>query len=106
MGVVGLALFIIAKGFPLILAAAVLYGGFTVGSAPLLMTYAAEEAFPTSEGTSEGLLMFAGNISGALFIAGAGLFGGNYRLMMIVLTAISLVCMIPMLLARESKLKS
>ena len=50
--------------------------------------------------------MFAGNISGALFIAGAGLFGGNYRLMMIVLTAISLVCMIPMLLARESKLKS
>ena len=106
VGVVGLALFIFAKGFPLILAAAVLYGGFTVGSAPLLMTYAAEEAFPTSEGTSEGLLMFAGNISGALFIAGAGLFGGNYRLMMIVLTAISLVCMIPMLLARESKLKS
>ena len=52
------------------------------------------------------LLMFAGNISGALFIAGAGLFGGNYRLMMIVLTAISLACMIPMLLARESKLKA
>ena len=105
LGVIGLALFIFAKGMPMIIAAAVLYGGFTVGSAPLLMTFAAEEAYPTSEGTSEGLLMFVGNIAGALFIAGAGLFGGNYRLMMIVLTAISLACMIPLLLAKESKLQ-
>ena len=106
VGVLGLALFIFAKGFPAILAAAVLYGGFTVGSAPLIMTYAAEEAYPTSEGTSEGLLMFAGNVAGAVFIAGASLFGGNYRLMMIVLTVISVVCLLPLLLAKESKLRN
>ena len=41
LGVIGLALFIFAKGMPMIIAAAVLYGGFTVGSAPLLMTFAA-----------------------------------------------------------------
>lgn len=105
IGVIGLALFVAAKNLPMILAAAVLYGGFTVGSAPLLMTFAAEETYPTSEGTSEGLLMFVGNIAGALFIAGAGLFGGNYRLMMIVLTAISLVCILPLLPVRESKLQ-
>lgn len=105
VGVIGLALFIFARNLPMILVAAVLYGGFTVGSAPLLMTFAAEETYPTSEGTSEGLLMFVGNIAGALFIAGAGLFGGNYRLMMIVLTAISLICILPLLPVRESKLQ-
>lgn len=104
IGAIGLALFIVTKSFGAILAAAVLYGVFTVGSAPLLMTFAAEETYPTSEGTSEGLMMFAGNVAGAVFIGGAGLFGGNYRLMMIVLVAITAACMVPMLIAKESKL--
>ncbi len=104
IGAIGLALFIVTKSFGAILVAAVLYGVFTVGSAPLLMTFAAEETYPTSEGTSEGLLMFAGNVAGAVFIGGAGLFGGNYRLMMIVLVAITAACMVPMLIAKESKL--
>ena len=104
IGAIGLALFIVTKSFGAILVAAVLYGVFTVGSAPLLMTFAAEETYPTSEGTSEGLLMFAGHVAGAVFIGGAGLFGGNYRLMMIVLVAITAACMVPMLIAKESKL--
>lgn len=104
VGIVGLGLFIFAGSFPLILAAAVLYGAFTIGSAPLLMTFAAEETYPTSEGTSEGLMMFIGNVAGALFIGGAGLFGGNYRLMMIVLVALTVACMVPLVIARESKL--
>lgn len=104
IGAIGLALFIVTKSFGAILVAAVLYGVFTVGSAPLLMTFAAEETYPTSEGTSEGLMMFAGNVAGAVFIGGAGLFGGNYRLMMIVLVAITVACMVPMLIAKESKL--
>lgn len=106
VGVAGLGLFIFAGSFAAILVAAVLYGAFTIGSAPLLMTFAAEETYPTSEGTSEGLMMFVGNVAGAVFIGGAGLFGGDYKLMMIVLTAITAVCLIPMAVARESKLRA
>lgn len=104
-GLIGLALFIFTQSFSAILIAAVLYGVFTIGSAPLLMTFAAEETYPTSEGTSEGLMMFVGNIAGAVFIGGAALFGGNFKLLMIVLVAITAACFIPLLLAKESKLK-
>lgn len=106
IGAVGLALFIFAKGFGLMLAAAVLYGFFIVGAAPLMLTFAAEAAYPTSEGTSEGLLMWAGNVAGVVFLGAAGLFGGNHRLLMIVMVAVTIAYMIPMLLAKETKLHS
>lgn len=83
---------------------AVLYGFFIVGAAPLMLTFAAEAAYPTSEGTSEGLLMWAGNVAGVVFLGGAGLFGSNHRLLMIVMVAITIAYLIPMFLARETKL--
>ena len=104
IGAVGLALFIFARGFGLMLVAAVLYGFFIVGAAPLMLTFAAEAAYPTSEGTSEGLLMWAGNVAGVVFLGGAGLFGSNHRLLMIVMVAITIAYLIPMFLARETKL--
>ncbi len=103
-GVVGLALFIFAKGFGMMLAAAVLYGFFIVGGAPLLLTFAAEAAYPTSEGTSEGLLMWAGNVAGVVFLAGAGLFGGSHKLLMIVMVCMTAAYIVPLLLAKEKKL--
>lgn len=105
-GIAGLVLFIFSRSFGLMLAAAVLYGFFIVGGAPLLLTFAAEAAYPTSEGTSEGLLMWAGNVAGVVFLGGASLFGGNHRLLMIVMTAISAAYLIPMLLAKETKLNT
>lgn len=104
VGTAGLALFIFAQGFGLMLAAAVLYGFFIVGAAPLMLTFAAEAAYPTSEGTSEGLLMWAGNVAGVVFLGGAGLFGGNHRLLMVVMVVITAAYLIPMFLARETKL--
>ena len=106
VGAVGLALFIFTRSFAAIAVAAVLYGVFATGSSPLLMTFAAEEAYPTSEGTSEGLMMFVGNVAGTVFVAGAGLFGGNYKLLMVVAVAISVACLVPLAVARESKLAS
>lgn len=104
IGTAGLALFIFAKSFPVMLAAGVLYGFFIVGAAPLMLTFAAEASYPTSEGTSEGLLMWAGNVAGVVFLGGASLFGGNHRLLMIVMVAITVAYMIPMFLAKETKL--
>lgn len=104
IGLIGLAIFIFARSFALMLAAAALYGFFIVGCAPLMLTFAAEAAFPTSEGTSEGLLMWAGNVAGVVFLGGAALFGGNHRLLMIVMVAITAAYLIPMLVARETKL--
>lgn len=105
IGAVGLALFIFAKSFGLMVVAAVLYGFFIVGAAPLMLTFAAEAAYPTSEGTSEGLLMWAGNVAGVVFLGGAALFGSNHRLLMIVMVGITAAYMIPMFLAKETKLK-
>lgn len=105
IGIVGLVLFILAKNFALMLIAGVLYGFFIVGAAPLVLTFSAEAAYPTSEGTSEGLLMWAGNVAGVVFLGAAGLFGGNHRLLMIVMTLISVAYLIPMAIAKERKLK-
>lgn len=105
IGAVGLVVFTFARSFGPMLAAAVLYGFFVVGSAPLILTFAAEASYPTSEGTSEGLLMWAGNISGALFIAGAGVFGGNHRALMVAMVAITVAYLIPLLVAKERKLR-
>ena len=86
------------------LIAAVLYGFFTIGSAPVVLTFAAESAYPTSEGTSEGLLMFSGNVSGVIFLGLASMMGGNHMAVMIGIAAISVIPVILMLIAKEEKL--
>ncbi len=106
IGAVGLAAFIFAEAFPGMVAAAVLYGFFIVGGAPLVLTFAAESAYPTSEGTSEGLLMFSGNVAGVIFLGGASLFHGNHRLLMISIVAITVLYIGLMFLSRETKLES
>ncbi len=104
-GTIGFALFLFASGFSGMVVAAAAYGFFVVGSAPVILTFAAEAAYPTSEGTSEGLLMFAGNIAGVLFLGGAALFGSNNRMLMAALVVVMIVCVILMLIAKETKLE-
>jgi MFS family permease len=105
IGMVGLVLIVLLKDFTGMIIAGVLYGFFIVGSAPVVLTFAAETAYPTSEGTSEGLLMFAGNVAGAAFIGLAPLFGGNHLGIMLSLLAVSVVSVILMCIAKEDKLK-
>lgn len=103
-GVVGFALFMLLNGFPGMLAAGLLYGFFTIGSAPVVLTFAAEAAYPASEGTSEGFLMFAGNVGGVVLLGISSLFGANHLNIMILMTAISALCIGLMFLAKETKL--
>lgn len=104
LGLVGLILFIVLHSYAGMIVAAVLYGLFTIGSAPLILTLAAEEAYPTSEGTSEGVMMWVGNIGGAILIALSGLFKSHMTLM-IVIVVLSALCDLAMFFIKEKKLQ-
>jgi MFS family permease len=82
IGTVGLALFLFVSNFTGNAAAAAVYGVFGLGCSPLVLTYCAEAAYPTSEGTSEGLLMFGGNVAGVVILGISGLLNGNYAAVM------------------------
>ena len=103
IGLIGMALFLVFKTYGAMMVASIVYGFFTIGSAPLMLTFAAETSYPTSEGTSEGMMMWSGNISGALFVLGAELFGTNMKALMITMVALTIVALIPLLIAKERK---
>lgn len=105
VGILGLVLFMLLNGFPGMLASGLLYGFFTIGSAPVVLTFAAEAAYPASEGTSEGFLMFAGNVGGVIFLGISSLFGANHYSIMIFMAVVSALCVVLMGLAKETKLQ-
>lgn len=105
IGCAGFALFLFLKDFSGLAIAAALYGFFIVGGAPLTLTFAAESCYPTSEGTSEGLLMFMGNVAGVIFLGAAGLFGTNHRMLMIAMIVVTVLYIVLMFFAKEVKLE-
>ena len=54
----------------LLLASALVLGFFLLSAGPLGFQYGAEVAYPAPEGTSNGLLLLMGQISGIAFILG------------------------------------
>ena len=103
LGCVGYALFLLMSDFNGILVAAIMYGLFAVGVAPVIMTMSAEISYPVSEGTSEGLLMFAGNVAGVIFLGIAGIIGSNYSALMLLLAIVMFVAWVLYLFAKEIK---
>jgi cyanate permease len=67
---VGLAGVTFATGYGLLLASAFVMGLFLLSAGPIGFQYGAEIAYPTPEGTSNGLMILTGQISGILFIFG------------------------------------
>jgi MFS family permease len=67
IGLIGVTIF---ENYPLLLAAAFLLGFFLLSAGPIGFQYGAEIAFPAPEGTSNGMLLLMGQISGILFIFG------------------------------------
>ena len=59
-----------ATSYPLLLASAFVLGAFLLSSGPLGFQYGAEITYPAPEGTSNGLLLLAGQVSGIAFIFG------------------------------------
>lgn len=66
--IVGLVGVTFASGYALILLSAFVLGFFLLSAAPIGFQYGAETTFPAPEGTSNGLLLQMGQISGVVFI--------------------------------------
>ncbi len=66
----GLAGITFAGSYGLLLAAAFVFGFFLLSAGPVGFQYGAEITHPTPEGTSNGLLLLMGQISGIAFILG------------------------------------
>ena len=67
LGLIGITY---ATGYWLLLAAAFVLGFFLLSAGPIGFQYGAEVAYPAPEGTSNGLLLLVGQISGIVFIFG------------------------------------
>ena len=79
--------------------------GFTImGLAPIVFQHGAEIAYPVPEGTSFGLILLAGQVSGALFVPAfeALSSGGSVLLPMLVIVALTAVQVPVALLMKES----
>ena len=73
-GVLGIAF---GHGYPILLVSAFCVGFFMISLAPVALQYAAEITYPAPEGTSNGLLQLAGQLS-VIFIYGMGLANDIY----------------------------
>ncbi|MBN1538173.1 MAG: MFS transporter [Anaerolineales bacterium] len=67
LGMVGVTY---ASGYGLLLVSAFVLGFFLLAAGPIGYQYAAEITYPAPEGTSNGLLLLMGQISGIIFILG------------------------------------
>jgi MFS family permease len=104
----GLAGITFATSLGLLMASAFLLGFFLLSSGPIGFQYGAEIARPTPEGTSNGLLLLMGQISGIAFILGMDSFRvpstGSMTPSLIVLIGLMLLSFILATQLRESKL--
>ncbi|HEY5592558.1 MAG TPA: MFS transporter [Paludibacter sp.] len=66
--IIGLTGVTFAENYSVLLASGIILGFFLLSAGPIGFQYGAEITYPTSEGTSNGLLIMAGQISGIAFI--------------------------------------
>jgi MFS family permease len=99
-GLIGLAF--LNEYIPLLISSFVL-GFFLLGAgAPIGFQYSAEITYPAPESTSQGLLLFVGQISGILFIFGMNSFGMITSLIFFIFFA--LISVVLSLLIKESEM--
>jgi MFS family permease len=75
--ILGLTGITFAPAYWLLLSSAFIMGFFLLSAGPIGFQYGAELAFPAPEGTSNGLLLLMGQISGIVFIIGMDSFKSN-----------------------------
>jgi MFS family permease len=102
----GLAGFAFATSYWLLLASGLVFGFFLLSAGPLGFQYGAEITYPAPEGTSNGLLLWMGQISGILFILGMDSFKsaqtGSMTVPLLVLLALMVLSLLLTLRLREA----
>ena len=105
---VGLAGVTFASSYGLTLAAAFVLGFFLLSAGPVGFQYGAEIGYPAPEGTSNGLLLMMGQISGIAFILGMDALKspdtGSMTLSLSILVVLMLISVMISSQLRESKL--
>ncbi len=106
--VIGLVGLTYAAGYVLLLVSAFVLGLFLLSAGPVGFQYGAEIAYPAPEGTSNGMLILMGQISGIVFIFGMDAFKspvtGSMNLPLIVLIGLLVLSLLISLKLKESKL--
>ncbi|MEN8250408.1 MAG: MFS transporter [Bacteroidota bacterium] len=87
------------------LTASFVLGFFVMSAGPIGFQYAAEVSYPAPESTSQGILLWIGQITGLIFVTGMSINNNeNLGLFMIVFSILTLISLIGVLLLRESKM--
>jgi cyanate permease len=106
LGLIGITF---ASTYLMILTSSFVLGFFLLSAGPIGFQYGAELAFPAPEGTSNGLLLLMGQISGIVFIIGMDSFksaSGSMTRSLVTLIVLMFVSLILCLKLRESALMS
>lgn len=102
----GLAGITYMTGYASLLISAFILGFFLLSAGPIGFQYGAEVTYPTPEGTSNGLLLLMGQISGIIFIVGMDAFKspatGSMTLPLNVLIGLMVLCLLLCFLLKES----
>lgn len=78
-------------------------GFFIMSAGPIGFQYAAEVSYPAPESTSQGLLLWVGQITGMLFVAGMSMNDNDYlHVFMILFSILSVFTFLAVLLLKES----
>ncbi|UCE00503.1 MAG: MFS transporter [Chloroflexota bacterium] len=103
LGLVGIAF---AVNYTLLLLSAFILGFFLLSAGPIGFQYGAEITFPAPEGTSNGMLLLMGQISGIIFILGMDSFKnpdtGSMTASLLVLSGLMVIGLILSTLLKES----
>ena len=103
----GLAGIAYATSYWLLLVAAFIMGFFLLSAGPIGFQYGAEITYPTPEGTSNGLLILMGQISGILFIFAMDSFKspatGSMTLSLVVLIVLMILSLVLSFFLKEPK---
>jgi cyanate permease len=105
-GLLGLAY---AGAYPALLGSAFVFGFFLLSSGPIGFQYGAEITLPAPEGTSNTLLLMAGNLAGIVFIFGMDALrgpGGSMTASLLGLVTLTAACAVLALFLGESPIRT
>ncbi len=96
--VIGLAGIAYVTSYAVLLVFSFVFGFFLLSAGPIGFQYGAEITYPAPEGTSNGLLLLMGQISGIIFILGMDAFkspvNGSMTVPLLVLIGLMVVCLL------------
>jgi MFS family permease len=89
--------------YTIALIASFILGFFVMSAGPVGFQYAAEISFPAPESASQGILLWVGQLTGMIFVAGMSINNNQYlNKIMVAFSVLSLISLIVVLFLRES----